>query len=165
MAQSLASRIATGAAAGLGGTIALRGIMAANQKLLPETTPPIRGDPAEFMVQQARTILRPGPRARIPGGLQTAVEKALGPGYGMTFGLLYGVLARQHQRILAGGALLGLAAWAAGYLGWLPATGLMPPVTRQRRGQVVAPLVNHLLFGIGTAALYALLRERTSPGR
>jgi hypothetical protein len=165
MAQSLANRLASGAAAGLGGTIALRGIMAANHRLLPETKAPIRGDPAVFMVQQARSVLPPGTRARIPGGLQTTVEKALGPGYGMTFGLLYGLLAPRHQRIVAGGALLGVAAWAAGYLGWLPATGLMPPVTEQRPGQVVAPLFNHLLFGIGTAALYALLRERTSARR
>jgi uncharacterized membrane protein YagU involved in acid resistance len=83
----------------------------------------------------------------------------------MTFGLLYGLLAPRHQRIVAGGALLGVAAWAAGYLGWLPSTGLMPPVTEQRPGQVVARLFNHLLFGIGTAALYALLRERTSARR
>jgi hypothetical protein len=162
MADSLATRIATGAAAGLAGTIALRGVMAANQKLLPETLPPMQGDPAEFMVQQARSVLPPGQRARIPEGVHDAVEKGLGPAYGMTFGVLYGLLTPRHQRILACGALLGLATWAAGYLGWLPATGLMPPITKQRPEQVAGPIVTHLLFGIGTAALYALLRGRTS---
>jgi hypothetical protein len=32
---------------------------------------------------------------------------------------------------LLDGALLDIASWAAGYLGWLPALGLMPPVWRQ----------------------------------
>jgi hypothetical protein len=47
----------------------------------------------------------------------------------------------------------------AGYLGWMPATGLMPPVTKQEPEQIAGPILSHLLFGMVTVGLYRVLRR------
>src|SRR5581483_2199165 len=36
--------------------------------------------------------------------------------------------------------------WAVGFLGWLPATGLMPPVSRHEPQQVAASIAEHALW-------------------
>jgi hypothetical protein len=61
---------------------------------------------------------------------------------------------------LADGVILGVATWATGYLGWLPAAGLMPPVWQQTAPQAIAPIAEHALYGITTVATYGWLRER-----
>ena len=53
-----------------------------------------------------------------------------------------------------------LGTWAAGYLGWMPALGLMPPLTKQDAAEVTGPIVQHVLFGIVTVAIYQWLRQR-----
>ena len=58
------------------------------------------------------------------------------------------------------GVILGIANWAAGYLGWLPALGLMPPLWQQKTPQVIAPIAEHALYGMITVAMYDWLRER-----
>jgi hypothetical protein len=62
--------------------------------------------------------------------------------------------------MLLEGGLLGLVTWGAGYLGWLPATGLMPPITKQEPQQIVGPILSHIVFGIITVGLYRLLHQR-----
>ena len=57
------------------------------------------------------------------------------------------------------GLALGAACWAAGYLGWLPAAGLMPPLSKQTPSQIVGPLMEHLVYGMATVAVFDLLRE------
>lgn len=160
-ATPLATRLAAGAAAGLANTFALQGLLAANQRFLPQATAPIRRDPGEHMVERATEALGPRAQARIPGPLEARAAQGLHLGYGMTFGLLYGLAGprRRAGRILGGGAMLGLVTWAAGYLGWLPATGLMAPVTEQEPEQIAGPLITHILFGIGTALAYDQLRR------
>jgi hypothetical protein len=49
---------------------------------------------------------------------------------------------------------------AAGYLGWLPALGLMPPVWEQEAPQAVVPAAEHLVYGVVTVAAYNWLRAR-----
>ena len=44
--------------------------------------------------------------------------------------------------------MLGLCVWAAGYLAWLPALGITPPVTEQRAEQITASLLKHALSGV-----------------
>lgn len=150
-------RLAAGAAAGVVGTFALQGLLAGSGRWAPGTLPPIRQDPAEYMVGKAKELLLPLRRARFG---EAAVEKGLQLGYGTTFGVLYGLAGGELRNPLVTGALLGLAAWATGYLGWLPATGLMPPVTRQAPARVAGPIVTHALFGITTAAAFGWLSRR-----
>jgi hypothetical protein len=40
------------------------------------------------------------------------------------------------------------------------AAGLMRPITEQDPAEVIGPIVQHLLFGIVTVAIYQWLRER-----
>ena len=153
-------RLGLGSAAGFAGTLAIQAIMAANQRWRPDTMPPIRTNPGEFMVESAEEALPDRVRQQIPAWAEPVVAQGLGAGYGVTFGALYGALRPGGGSVLADGAALGLAAWATGYLGWLPALGLMPPVHRQETAQVVGPVVHHVLYGVVTVAAYRWLRER-----
>jgi hypothetical protein len=162
---------ARGALAGLVGTVAIQGAMQGGQKLAPGATPPVRKDPGEFAVETAERAT--GVEA-LPEPVERAAATATHFGYGAAMGAVYG-LARaallgakgaprerdEVSDLLIGGSALGLAVWAVGYLGWLPALGLMPPVTRQRPAQVVAPVATHVLYGIVTAAAYQGMRRLT----
>ena len=111
------------------------------------------------MVEKAEAALPEARRAQVPPKGKAAAEKGLPLGYGATFGVLYGLAAGEQNPLLAG-VLLGIAAWAVGYLGWLPATGLMPPVTRQEPARVAGPIATHLGFGIATASAFQWLSRR-----
>ncbi len=58
------------------------------------------------------------------------------------------------------GLVLRTVCWAAGYLGWLPALGVLPPLWRQEPLQVVGPAIDHLADGVTTVAAHDWLRER-----
>ena len=152
-------RLLAGAAAGLAGTFVLQGLLAGSGRWAPDTLPPIRRDPAEFMVEQAESAVPAARRPALPPAGKAAAEKGLQLGYGTTFGVLYGLAAGAGNPLLAG-AVLGLATWAVGYLGWLPATGLMPPVTRQEPARVAGPIATHVGYGLATAAAYRWLSRR-----
>jgi len=156
---TLPVRLLAGAAAGLAGTFVLQGLLAGSGRWAPATLPDIRRDPAQFMVEQAESALPGSRRPALPPKGRAAAEKGLHLGYGATFGALYGLAAGAGSPLLTG-AVLGLATWATGYLGWLPATGLMPPVTRQEPARVAGPIATHLGYGIATAAAYRWLSDR-----
>jgi len=153
--------MALGAAAGLAGTFVLQPLRAQTQKALPETVPPMREEPGEFMVEQAEALLPEETREEIPSSVETVAAKSLAIGYGMTFGALYGALRSDGGNLVVDGVALGLGTWAAGYLGWLPALGLMPPVQQQETEQVVMPILQHIVFGVATVAAYQWLEQHT----
>jgi hypothetical protein len=132
--EILAEKIGAGAAAGTDWTALIQGLMAASQKWAPQSLPPIKQDPGEFMVEKAEEQLPAGLREKIPEPLEKAAAKSLAFGYGTTFGALYATSRPETKSLLWEGSALGLAAWGVGYLGWLPASGLMPP-GRQARAQ------------------------------
>lgn len=158
--MDIPKRVALGAAGGLAGTFALQALMTATGKAMPQTTPPIRRDPGEFMIERAEALLPDSARARIPEAVETAAAGALALGYGLTFGSLYGALRPRGGDAIKEGSILGAACWAAGYAGWLPALGLMPPVWRQKPARAVAPFVEHVAYGIVTVAAFNWLRDR-----
>ena len=96
----------------------------------------------------------------MPKSVEAVGAKLLGLGYGMTFGVLYAVARRKTQRTLLEGALLGIATWAVGYLGWLPRARLMRPIWKQKPLQVAVPVAEHALYGVATVAGYRWLKER-----
>jgi hypothetical protein len=153
-------RIVLGAAGGIAGTLAIQALLTANQKWLPSTVPPIRQDPGEFMVEKGKDVLPDPVRQRIPQEVETGASRLLAVGYGLTFGALYTLLRPQGGPPFADGTLLGLANWATGYLGWMPAVGLMPPIWRQKAPQALAPIAEHALYGMATVATYNWLRKR-----
>jgi len=129
--------MALGAVAGVAATFVMQGMLAASKKWLPESRPPIKKDPGEFMSEK---IPLPPDAFRL--------------GYGTAAGVLYAALRPRGAMPLLDGALLGIGVWAAGYLGWLPATDLMPPVTEHTPQQIAVPIVQHAIFGVAVATAY-----------
>ena len=148
--RSFPQRALLGAAAGLGATLVLHQVMTASAKLIPNSKPPMNEDPGKFMAR----------KAKVPAKLEPAAAKSLQLGYGVTAGALYGAIrGRQAVNTVVDGAILGLAVWAAGYLGWLPAADLMPPITQQSPRQIAVPIANHVVFGLAVATAFdGLLR-------
>ena len=137
-------RIALGAVAGAAGTMLMQAMLMTSGKLLPQSKPPIKQDPGKFMLDNVP----------LPEPVRPLAEKSLHLGYGMTSGAIYGALRARRGSPVFDGALLGLGVWAAGYLGWLPATGLMPGVHKQEPQQIAVPIVQHAIFGVAVAAAY-----------
>lgn len=148
-----------GAAAGLAGTLALQVMHMVSAKALPATMPSFREDPGEFMVRKAEEALPPSVTSRIPPLAEAAAAKTVAAGYGITAGAVYGLLRPAGGDILVEGSVLGLGVWAAGYLGWLPALGLLPPVAEQEPPEAIGPPVRHILFGVATVAAYRRLHR------
>jgi hypothetical protein len=149
--HTLIEHVALGAAAGCAATFLLQGVRTSEQKLLPETMLPMR-DPGEFMVEQAEELIPEATREQVSATVEKIAGKSLAVGYGMTAGAIYGALRPCPGNLLIDGTALGLGIWAVGYLGWLPALGLMPPVQQQETQQVAGSIVQHVIFGLATVA-------------
>jgi hypothetical protein len=149
-----------GAAGGLAGTLAIQALLTIRQKWLPSTAPPIRQDPGEFLVEKGKQVLPEQVQQRLPAVVEIAAARLLAAGYGLTFGVLYTLLRPQGGSPFVEGPVLGIANWAAGYGGWLPAFGLMPPIWQQKAPQAIAPIAEHALYGVVTVATCNWLRER-----
>jgi hypothetical protein len=111
------------------------------------------------MVEKAEEQLPDALREKIPDQLEKTAAKSLAFGYGTTFGALYAASRPETRNLLLQGSALGLAAWGVGYLGWLPATGLMAPVAKQEPEQIMGPVLSHILFVIVTVGLYRLFQR------
>ena len=162
MKRAIGTEVAVGAAAGVVGTAVIRGLMQASMRLALETLPPMKEDPGRYMVKQAKRALPGALRAKLTEPMETKAATLLGFAYGMSFGALYAGARPRHGNTLAEGAVVGGAAWAAGALGWLPATRLTPPVWKQELKQVVPNFLSHLIFGIATVAVAKWVGSRVS---
>lgn len=152
-------QLAAGAAGGLAGTLVIHGLMGAEKRWWLSRIPPLRDEPGHFMVAKAESLVPRTWRRQIPSRVEQGVGQSLGIGYGIAFGALYAALRPRGGKPMADGLLLGLLCWAAGYLGWLPALGLMPPVWRQKLPQAMAPAIDHVAYGIATVVVYRWLRR------
>jgi hypothetical protein len=157
---SIVRRLASGAAAGAVATIALQQLRAVSHRKLPNAKPPMRLEPGKFMVKRAESVMPSAVQEKIPETAESIAARLLSLGYGMSFGALYSLVRPRGGSPIVDGAALGAGTWAVGYLGWLPATGLMPPIRKQRTAQVLVPLAEHVLFGVAAVAGYALLGRR-----
>ncbi|MEX2141367.1 MAG: DUF6789 family protein [Pirellulales bacterium] len=82
-------------------------------------------------------------------------------GYGATTGAIYGLVAERVRAPAAlKGAAYGLGIWAASYLGWLPAAGILPPATRQSRRRNVSLVAAHVIWGATTGLAVDRLSHR-----
>lgn len=158
--KSVLFRLALGAAAGLIGTIILQGLRTPSERWLPQTMPPMRQDPGDYMVDKMEALLPPQMQEQVPELAEKAASKLVALGYGITAGAVYASLRPKANSVPLEGTLLGLGIWAAGYLGWLPALGLMPKPSEQNALELIAPAVRHALFGIATVGAYSWLAER-----
>ena len=74
--------------------------------------------------------------------------------YGAACGALYGALSGEamDERPLLAGAGFGVAVWAASYLGWLPAAGILSPATEHPARRNALMIAAHLVWGATAAA-------------
>ena len=81
-------------------------------------------------------------------------------GFGAPLGAFHdAVLPKRSSSALLRGTLYGAAVWAINYAGWLPAAGIMPSPSADRRYRPTAMLAAHIVFGCTLAGL-AAYRER-----
>jgi hypothetical protein len=87
-------------------------------------------------------------------------------GFGAAAGALFAVLTlltdatRRSAPIAASaGVLYATCIWLVSYQGWVPALGIMPPASRDRRGRVATMLAAHWVYGAALGALATVLRR------
>jgi hypothetical protein len=137
-----------GLVGGLIGTLVVQQLVKLSGKLPQRFQPRYQRDPAEVLLDKAEAIAgRPfGERAR------SRVRPILGFAYGSTGPFLLGLAAGRvgrgrFARVVGAGAIMGVLVWAAGYLAWLPASGIAEPIHRQPIGATVQTLAGHALYG------------------
>lgn len=130
-------RILFGAVAGLCATMAMTMAM---RRLYP--TLPLGGryplPPSEILVSMY------GPTNERQHTTRTVLAHFL---YGGLSGAIYPLV-----RDKLNGPAYGLAIWAASYLGWIPAAGILTPATKHRMSRNLLMLAAHLAWGTALAA-------------
>jgi uncharacterized membrane protein YagU involved in acid resistance len=134
------------------------GLISATQKWYPAANAPVREDPGKHMMKRVKNSL-PDKGESIPEEVEEIAAQLLGGGYGIAGGVLYAALSSKRCGVLKSGSLLGLGVWAAGYLGWIPALEIAPPLQEHRAEEIAGPIIQHLAYGIATAAVYHLLEN------
>ncbi len=156
--------LAAGAAAGVAATVAMSALMLAFQKLgLLGRTPP------RHIVEHTLERLRL--RQRLTGRSRKALSVAAHLGFGATQGALYAV-GQQTSNQLRGAASepraqsgipFALGVWATSYAGWIPATGILPPPSRDRPGRPTTMILAHVVYGAVLAKTLRLLLPQRNP--
>jgi hypothetical protein len=150
--HSAVKRFIRGALAGFVATVPMSSVMLLGKTLGALGEPPPR--------RLTRKLTKPlgwlAPRGRELDWTAVAAHFAFGAAMGVIWERLP---ARLHTA--RGGAAFGLAVWGANYAGWLPATGLMPPPSRDRMARPTTMVLAHLVFG---AALYEITQVLADPG-
>jgi hypothetical protein len=147
------TNLVAGVLGGIAGTLLMGKIMA-KQPALPERWrgPEVKRHPGEFMADQIARVT--GPMSdETKGSLASALHFAYGIFWPTALGAVASRLhpGRSIGRALLTGAGLGALVWAAGYVGWLPATGLAAPVHRQGATHVASSLAGHVAYGVAAA--------------
>lgn len=99
---------------------------------------------------------------RFPAPLKNSAAVGAHLGYGVVGGALYAILLRKKSTP-ASGLVYGAVVWAAGYEGWLPALGILPPAHRDEPGRTWTMLAAHLLYGATLGKTLGSLLTSTDP--
>ncbi|HEX7043656.1 MAG TPA: DUF6789 family protein [Burkholderiales bacterium] len=148
MNRLLAGAIA-GAVASAMHTAAMLGVRRVMRGAQHEPVPPVQ--------VTAAFARRTGVRPRNGAALRAAAA-LLHFGYGAAAGALYSAL-HPHlpSRPAASGVGFGLLVWAASYLGWLPAAGLIRPATQEPLPRNAMMLLAHVAWGVALSGTLARL--------
>lgn len=80
-------------------------------------------------------------------GAATAAAVVFHGMYGAATGALFAALTPAERVSARWGAAYGLLVWVAGYEGWVPVAGVLPPAHRDERGRVITMITAHLVYG------------------
>lgn len=151
---------ATGAVAGLIATIPMTLAMRVMFTALPRRE--------QYPLPPRQIVTRLAHRARVHRHLDDDNRRHLARtahfGFGTAAGAAYGLVGRRCCPGILGGMLFGTGVWAASYLGWLPAAGILPPATRMPRRRNALMIVAHWVWGASVASLFSLAQSaQTDP--
>jgi hypothetical protein len=157
-------KVLEGAAAGLIATVPMTLLMLAwHRNLVATQRYPL---PPSLITQRVFVgFAVPGRPAPMPNWASTlAAHFGFGAVTGALFAVTPGETRRQYP--VATGIGYGLCVWTASYLGWVPATGLMAPATRQPVGRNLMMIAAHVVWGATLGVvLDALSKGQASPRR
>jgi uncharacterized membrane protein YagU involved in acid resistance len=154
MVSTRSSDLVRGAVAGTVATLAHTAVMAVAARRGKLGEPPPKKITRRAMKAVAPELARHEPALN-------AATVAMHVGFGAAMGALYaGLQPPSHEGSLSRGLAFGTAVWAASYLGWVPALGVMPMPQHDRRGRPTAMVGAHLAFGATLALTLRALRGR-----
>jgi hypothetical protein len=132
-------RLILGALGGIAGTFAMTAVMRRLHRSLPARSQyPL---PPREIVDRT---LSPAPDSARPR--LTTISHF---GYGAAAGALFGLIAPRGG--VLSGCAYGVAVWAASYLGWIPAAGILRPATVHPADRNALMITAHLVWGAVTA--------------
>ncbi|MFJ1758156.1 hypothetical protein [Kitasatospora sp. NPDC088134] len=159
--------VARGALAGAAGTLAMDALLylryrrtGGEERFAPwESSASLRGwEHAPAPAQVGRRLVEGLFQRKLPNRWARTANNATHWAYGSLGGVQYGLLAGSLRRPRIGyGLPFGAGVWATGYL-VLPATGLYRPITDYDRSTLAKDLTAHLVYGLATAACFAVLQ-------
>jgi len=153
MATGRIGRVVEGALGGALGTAFIQQAMRLAPKLPPALRPPeMKADPAEVVTERVERASG----QRLSPAVRDIVERSLGWAYGVGWGAALGAVAdrlgiRTWRDAAVAGAAAGVAVWAVGYGGWLPAAAITKPLRRQGLTHIASALATHVAYGVLTA--------------
>jgi hypothetical protein len=156
--MSVLKSLLAGAMAGGLATIAMSAVMLGAKRA------GITGElPPEKIARQAIEVVADEPPSDREEDAAAAVAHL---GFGAVAGAVFALLTmRTHavrRSVAAGasaGALYATGIWLVSYQGWVPALGIMPAASRDRRGRVATMLAAHWVYGAALGVLATVLRR------
>jgi len=160
----------TGLVSGLAATVPMSVAMEVMNRELPVR----RKEPFPPRLITRRMARRAGVERELDEGEHRAVAWVSHFGYGGAMGAVYGLVdervrARLPRAVrgmppvvldVAQGVAFGLGVWAASYLGWLPAAGIMKPATRQGPATNAVIVASHVVYGAALGWIAGAMRRR-----
>ena len=150
--------VVVGAAAGVVSTVAMSGVM------LGAKWAGVSGElPPERITRRAINAVSVEP---LDDHTEGAIASVAHIGFGALAGALFGLMTTQSGPVRGspviaafGGMLYATGIWLVSYQGWVPAIGIMPPASSDRRGRVVTMLIAHWVYGAALGVLALRFRR------
>lgn len=154
--QGVRDRALVGALAGLSATIPMTAVMLTLYRMLPARER--YGVEPRLVVEGLLSKTAP---VRLSESQRVALTSVLHLAYGASAGAAWVTLDRRTLRSpVLHGTLGGLAVWAAGYLGWLPALRIVSPEYCRPAGRAFENVASHLVWGVCAAEIAAEVTAR-----
>ena len=84
-------------------------------------------------------------------------------GYGAVTGTLYPLVAKLPLPTMLKSMLYGVGVWAASYMGWLPAAGLLKAASKRPMARNALMVAAHAVWGLVTGIVFARWRKEPAP--
>jgi hypothetical protein len=152
-----------GGLAGLVATAPMSLAMRAGERLVPW---PWHGRLPPRQITE-RVLDKAGVRTKLDEGERKAAATVAHYAFGTGAGCLLGAAASELRTVpkpLAGVAV-GMAVWAASYMGWLPAMGIRRNATEEPSGRNVQMIAAHLVWGCVAGVLLDQISNVHGRGR